>query len=327
MKKLIRRHLMGVRRKMSITALLVLTVFYSFGGLDLYLGLTTPFTPREAKAAYTGTQLKTVEYVLGGGSDAPAAARASAAFLYAGTSWNTVRTTAGTSTVIIKGSGIRARSAYLDVWFQSSTAIDLDDVDVTFAASAGDAPGVDVRVGLPIQSLGTVGNYIDTSGTIPSFTTRADVTGILNRVTNTEWNAGVGVVAGLSVTGPAWSMASIRLVVTYEEDYNSSAHDEIKTVRFPLSSTTAGDTGSKRAVCAAAATCPFTYRAELPDLAAGSDIYSVWFDIRGTNDSATNLRCECNLHVEFCEWCRRSKCGGRRTGHYVQIFDRRSDAD
>lgn len=283
MKKLMRRYLREGRRKLGVASLLFLTVFYSFGGIDLYLGLTTPFAPRDAKAAYTGVRIKTVEYVLGGGSDAPAAAQASAAFLYAGSSWNATRATAGTSTVTILGSGIRARSAYLDVWFQTASVVDLDDIDVTFAASAGDAPGVDVRVGLPLQSSGTVGNYIDNSGTLPAFASHADVTGILNRVTDSEWNAGIGVVAGLTVLGPTWSIASIRLVITYEEDYSTIAHNEVKTVRFPLSSTTAGDTGTKRAICAAAATCPFTYRAELPDLAAGTDIYSVWFELRGMN--------------------------------------------
>ncbi|KKU77407.1 MAG: hypothetical protein UY04_C0058G0002 [Parcubacteria group bacterium GW2011_GWA2_47_7] len=211
------------------------------------------------------TQLKTVEFMLGGGSDATAAARTTTQFIYAGNSWNIDRTTAGTSTVVIQGSGIRVRSAYLDTHFQISTAIILRDVDVTFSASAGDAPGVDVRVGRPLQGGG---NLIQTSGAVQTFSVVSDVSGILNRITSVEWNAGIGVLAGLSATGPSWSLAGMKLVITYEEDVSLVGHDEVKTVRFPLDSTEIGDTGSRQATCAAAATCAFDYRAELPDLAS-----------------------------------------------------------
>ncbi len=47
---------------------MLFTLFYSFGGLDLYLGLTTPFAPKKVDAAYTGKQLRTIEYLLAGGS-------------------------------------------------------------------------------------------------------------------------------------------------------------------------------------------------------------------------------------------------------------------
>ena len=46
-------------KKGGIFLMIISTVFYSFGGIDLYLGWVTPFHPQTAGAAYTG---KTIEY-------------------------------------------------------------------------------------------------------------------------------------------------------------------------------------------------------------------------------------------------------------------------
>ncbi|HSE35530.1 MAG TPA: hypothetical protein VLB83_05415, partial [Candidatus Paceibacterota bacterium] len=72
---------------------------------------------------------------------------------------------------------------------------------------------------------------------------------------------------------------------TYEQDYSASAHTETKTVRFPLDSTNGTDTGTRQAQCAAAATCSFSYLADIPDAAADADILDVFFEIQGEVDS------------------------------------------
>lgn len=118
---------------------------------------------------------------------------------------------------------------------------------------------------------------------------RANVGSQLSVQTDSDWNNGVDVVAGLSTTGPTTQLNSMKLVITYEQDYSETAHDELKTVRFPLDSTVSGDTGSYRGACAASATCSFGYNANIPDLLSGSNanIESAFFELHAVSDSAT----------------------------------------
>jgi murein DD-endopeptidase MepM/ murein hydrolase activator NlpD len=233
---------------------------------------------------YTGRQVKTVEYVLGGGTNTSSEVTAVAS--YAGSSWNTTKTTAGTASVILAGSNIEVRSAYLEARTIRQTAANITDIDMYFDANPGPNAGNDTRVSSVLQSGA---NYQGSTGLSQWLMTRADVTGLLETQTDSDWSTGVAVVAGLSVTGPSHSASTMKLVITYELDYYPTSHTELKTVRFPLTSTTSGDTGTKRTACAAAATCSFSFNAQIPDLLSGSNanIKSVFFEIHGNTDSGT----------------------------------------
>ncbi len=76
----------------------------------------------------------------------------------------------------------------------------------------------------------------------------------------------------------------MKLVITYEEDYSTTPHTALKTVRFPLRSTTAGDSGTKRSNCAAAATCSFAYLLDLPDRALAEQMHKL--EERSDEDAA-----------------------------------------
>jgi murein DD-endopeptidase MepM/ murein hydrolase activator NlpD len=241
----------------------------------------------DAAFSETGTTesvetIRTVEYALGGGSDG--GSRISAAIVYTGSSWNATKGSAGTISVVIPGTGIQVRNAYLEARIVAATSTTLTDVDMTIDANPGPNAGTDGRVSPVIQ-----GTYYATSGLSYWVMARANVTSQLSIQSDSDWNSGVAVVTSLSVTGPTTQLNSMKLVVTYEQDYSDTPHNELKTVRFPLSSTISGDTGTKRTACAGAATCSFTYSAQIPDLINGdtANIESVFFEIHATTDSAT----------------------------------------
>lgn len=227
-------------------------------------------------------QLKTIEYVLGGGSDDTS--RASTAFVYAGSSWNATKGSAGTVSIAIPGTGIQVRNAYVETRISASTATNMTDVDMTFDATPGPEAGTDGRVSPVVQ-----GTYMETSGQGYWMMVRAPVGSQLSIQSDSQWNAGVAVVSGISVTGPSVQLTSMKLVITYESDYVESAHDEVKTVRFPLDSTVSGDTGTKQSACSASATCSFAYTANIPDLLDSDtgNIESVFFELHGVSESAT----------------------------------------
>ena len=218
--------------------MIISTVFYSFGGIDLYLGWVTPFHPQTAGAAYTGKQLRTIEYILGDGSENTV--RASGVISYAGSSWNASKAAASTKSIVIEGSGIRIVSAYLDASFQITTSVNLTALDVFFDAQKSASAGSDVRVTELAANTAFAGTGL--SGYIRG---THDVTSFFATTTDANWSAGVGVVAAASSTfsgAASRALTTIKLVLTYEQDVSTVSHNEVKTVRFPLASSVAGDT-------------------------------------------------------------------------------------
>lgn len=268
-------------QRAGIFLMIISTIFYSFGGLDLYLGLATPFAAKQADAAYTGKQLRTIEYILGDGSENTA--QGSGVISYAGSSWNTTKATAGRKSIVIEGTGIRVVSAYLDASFQITTSVNLTALDVFFDAQKSASAGSDVRVGELAANTAYAGTGL--SGYIRG---THDVTSFFATTTDANWSAGVGVVAAASSTFSAASsrsLTTIKLVLTYEEDVSTVSHSEVKTVRFPLASSAAGDTGTRQTQCGAAATCAFTYTANIADAVADADILDVYFELHAQVDS------------------------------------------
>ncbi len=265
-----------------------------------------PFELKKAEAAstYSGKTLRTVEYTLGSGAGTGATqtgtdnlantARVSGTRIYAGTSWNVTKATAGLKPVFLFGSGIRVVSAYLDYSAYASTTAGTDLTNVSFSVDVG--PGPASSTDSYIDNYGRSGNIImDDNGTTGGgymFRARADVTSFFDTQTDSQFNSGVNVVASVALVGPSYTLSTMKLILTYEEDYSTTAHDESKTVRFPLSSTGSGtngaaDKGSKQEACAAGSTCAFTYTATMPDLKVNADILDAWFEISYMNPGGT----------------------------------------
>jgi hypothetical protein len=238
--------------------------------------------------------LRTVEFVLGSGAGTGSAQtgvdaitgalrRASDVNVYAGSAWNSTKGTAGTKTIRIPNTGIRVVSAYLDVKADIATAVSTTDIELALDVNPGPQAGIDVEVSSMVRS----GNIYDQSGlSSPILTAKADVTSFFQTQTDNEWNTGIAVVGMLSVFGPTWSGGTMKLIITYEQDYSTAAHTELKTVRFPLDSTATGDVGSRATSCGVGATCSFKYQMDLPDLATTSDIVDSWFEIAYVDDGA-----------------------------------------
>lgn len=270
-------------RPLGAFVLCLFVLILSFGGLDGLLGMRSWFSPDDARAAYTGKTMRTVEYLLGGASDNTA--RGDDVLAYAGGSWNAVKATAGTKPIVIEGSGIRVVNAYLDVGFIIAGNADIADLSVFIDVDESSSQGTDAPVGEEMATL-----PLQSSGLSSYFRSTHDVTAFFDRQTDAMWAAGVGVVAGLQVDMSGAvnrSLSTIKLVITYEQDYSATAHTETKTVRFPLDSTNGTDTGTRQAQCAAAATCSFSYLADIPDATADGDILDVYFEIQGEVDSTT----------------------------------------
>lgn len=279
-----KRSVFAVVRGAAASVLMFMLVFGSI--LDIAF-FAPAAQPKKAEAAYTGKYLRTVEYTLGSGAgmglgeagiDNPASARASDANIYAGSSWNITKSTAGLKTIKLDGTNIRVVSAYLDTTALITTSVNVTDVEVALDVRPGIQPGVAVEL-TPVTRNGTANIYAGMTGEALAFKTRADATALFQTQTDAEWASGLSVVGMLSITGPAWTNATMKLVVTYEEDYSTSAHNATKTVRFPLRSTGAGDDGTRQTACTSGSTCAFAYYANLVDLATTSDIYDVWFEV------------------------------------------------
>ncbi len=271
----IRRRARRVLRTSGIFFLTLLTIFYSFGGLDFYLGLMTPFAPREAEAAYTGKHLRTVEFILGGGTEA--SSRATTLLTYFGSATSTTKGPAGTMPVKIQGSSIEVKSAYIDVAYVIASQTNITNEDVTIDVGGSSSGGTDARVA---ELVGA--SLYAQSGAFTSYVRHQyDVTSFFDRQSDASFNAGIPVVASVAVTGPTRSLTTLRLVVTYEQNYSASVHTETKTVRFPLASTAASDRGTRGTVCAAATTCTFLATSTIPDAALDADIVSVYVEMHG----------------------------------------------
>jgi len=248
--------------------------------------------------------LRTVEYVLGAGAGTNAGQtgtdilttpqRASDANMYAGTSWNATKATAGTKNIVLSGSGIQVVSAYLDVTAGLITAVDVSDLELALDVSPSQGAGWDTPVS-PMRRNGVTYLVTDNSGlSSPVLTAKADVTSLLQIQSDSDWNSGVAMVGMMSVVGPTWVNATMKLIITYEENYSLTPHTETKTVRFPLRSTVTTDSGTRAASCAAATTCSFRYSVELPDLANTADIQDVWFELSYVEDGVATATVSIN---------------------------------
>lgn len=288
-----KRSTLAVLRGTLTSVLLIVLSLGSFADLLFFSPLAQP---KRAEAAYSGKTLRTVEYVLGGGAgtgqfktgtDNNASARASDTNLYAGSSWNTTKSSAGTKTIKINGTSIRVVSAYVDTTALITTSVNVTDVEIALDVSPGMRPGVDVEL-TPVARNGTANIYAGMTGEALAFKTRTDATALFQNQTDANWASGLSVVGMLSITGPAWTNATMKLIITYEEDYTTVAHNATKTVRFPLRSTGAAtDDGTRQSACTSGSTCAFTSYAHTVDLATTSDIYDVWYEVEYVDVDST----------------------------------------
>jgi len=266
-------------------------------------------SPSYSAATYTGKHARTVEYVLGCSgssydcSDNPGTARSDNQQVWAGTSWSTTSTTtsgcgsgAGCKNVVIEGSGIDVRNAYLDLQFIRESLVDVINIGMTMDVEGGPNPGVGVRVAEEATAItqdtgtGTLSGYMRSVH---------DVTAFFDRQSDSAFNSGLDVVASVAIDFAAAGnrrLTTLKLVVTYEQDYSTTSHNETKTVRFPLDSTTSGDTGTKQAQCATTTTCDFDYNANIPDATQDSDILDVFFEVTAETDSATASTIEVEIN-------------------------------
>lgn len=274
--------------KYAAPLVIVGVIVLEAGGAALFSAIGVRFGARTAEAVYTGKHIRTVEYLLGGGTDATT--RGDDVQAYAGSSWNTAKASAGVKNVVIEGSGIRVLAAYLDVSFMKITgaADDTLDIGVTIDVEGSSSQGTDANVD---EEKGTLVTDAGTGDLTHYVRSTHDVTAFFDRQTDAMWNAGVGVVASVRVdfTASSRSLTQTKLVLTYEQDYSSTAHTETKTVRFPLDSTAGSDTGSRTTTCIGGATCSFAYFANIPDAVADGDILDVFFEVQGLADTNAAL--------------------------------------
>jgi hypothetical protein len=229
-------------------------------------------------------QLRTVEFVMASSSDNTV--RGDNVLVYAGSSWGTTKALAGPKNVILEGSGIRVVDAFLEVSYMISGTVNVNHETILMDVEGSSSQGADTQVGQSISAAGV----FNSSGLGGYVRSTHNVTALFDRQTDAQWNSGLNVYAGVQIdfSGTANRiLTTAKLIITYESNYSLVPHNEVKTVRFPLDSTVAGDTGTKQTQCAAAATCGFSYTAVIPDAVSDADIIDVHFDISGEVDSAT----------------------------------------
>ena len=248
----------------------------------------------EEAAAPVQKSLRTVEFALGGGAGSAVSQtgtdannsnpRASDLNVYAGTSWNSTRGTAGRKTVQIPGTGIRVLSAYVDFTTQMTSAANVTDIELALDVGQGMASGTDYDLNPVIANTGNAYIWNANSSVTGMISAKADATMLFQHQSDANWNAGVSILGEASVVGPTWNMSTMKLVITYEEDFSATPHTALKTIRYPLRSTTAGDSGTKNTDCTVG-TCSFRYAMDLPDLATTSDIVDAWFEVSYVDDA------------------------------------------
>lgn len=277
-----------------LTMILLMALFLvSTGGGDVLFAIVHPLKAKSAEAAATtyGKELRTAEFVLGGGSDNTP--RATGIIAYAGTSsWATVKpvlTTDG-DTIKLLGTGIDIISAQLDVSyeFSTTTAASVTEnkiyIDVEGSATQGfDTPVNNANGATPLAVMATASGY---SRTIH------DVTSFFNRQADAVFNNGVHVLVGVGPTLTTGNrmLTTAKLIITYEVDIDPTITQLVKTVRLPLASSgVAGNKGTRTTVCAAAATCPFTFdTTAIRDLTADANIIDAHIEFYAYHAGAVN---------------------------------------
>jgi hypothetical protein len=263
--------------KILTTILLMALFLVTTGGAEFFSALAHPLSARSAEAAATsyGKELRTAEFVLGGGSDTTV--RASGVIAYAGaTAWATIKPVLATGGDVIKllGTGIHVLSAQLDVSYEfpyTAAATVTENkvyVDVEGSTSQG--------VNTPVNGANGTSPLAIMAGSTGYLRTIHDVTSFFGVQSDAAFNSGVHMLVGVAPTLTAGNRAltTAKLLVTYEVDIDPAIPLLVKTVRLPLASSgVAGNTGTRTTVCAAGATCPFTFDTSvIRDLSADANI-------------------------------------------------------
>lgn len=227
-------------------------------------------------------QTRTVEYVLGGGTDD--VARASNSLVYFGN--NSISASPTMLPVQLFGSKIKVVNAYVDVSFIMATSASAQTTnDITILGSSIGTNGSQNDIILQEDA----GSQLISSarGITGYYHGQHNVTSLFAEETNdATWNSGgVQVKFGIKTIHSAGNrtLTSMKLVVTYETDFNLSWHDEVKTVRIPLQSVES--IGTRATPCTMGSDCNFTYSRSIPDLAS---IISSHFEVTAQMDGTVN---------------------------------------
>src|SRR3989338_2264528 len=174
-------------------------------------------------AAYSGKHLRTVEFVLGGGAGSEAmqtgtltTSQTDDVNIYAGSAWDTTKGSAGTKTITIPGTGIKVLSAYLDTTFNTITSANVTDLELALDVSPGLNAGFDTTLDA-VGENSTALRYRETSGQEGIINAKADATALFQTQTDSQWNSGLSIVGMLSVDGPTINLATMKLIITYEQ--------------------------------------------------------------------------------------------------------------
>ena len=258
--------------------------------------------------AFTGStvtdqdrQIKTVEYSFGNSS--VATSTVGATFYATDVGFGTTSAW-GTSTPGAASNGFNfqlhgSNINIVDAWIEfraitaSNTSYSVSNIAMglsTCAVSCGSAP---VYQALPLLGLpATVFHTIQT-GEHNIIYARADATAALHSFSSDQWQNGIENILRVAPVSPVIVNQTAKLFITYESDYSTTAHTEVKTVRFPLNATSTGDSGSRSSALAAGTAQAFEYLANIPDAVADSNILDVHFELHAqvshgsTNGSMT----------------------------------------
>ncbi len=251
---------------------------YTYEANIISITYTTKF---EIKPDPIPRQTRTVEYILGGGSDNTA--RASLSTQYFGD--NSIGVSPTMLSLQAIGSNVKVASAYIDLSFYISATAAQTTNEMTLTGTISGVGGTVSDVYLHENS----GSQLISSGNGNTgyYHGQHDVTSLFGKQNDDGyWNRGdVQVMFGISTnlsTGNR-TLTSMKLVVTYETDFTLSWHDEIKTVKIPLQSS--DSLGTRSATCARLASCNFTFSKSLPDMV---NVVSAYFEMTSSADGTTN---------------------------------------
>lgn len=228
---------MGVRAKKAVAAFqAAILVLVSTGAFLVFFPLRT------ARAA-PGDQIKTVEYYLG--------QRADPNPLAAGTAWSP-----GATQVRLPETGLSVRSAWLDLHVQAPATPSSDVTSISMVLNGQDYSVVN-------------GRYTTQSGESCILWVSADVTAAFTSFTNPY-----SVTPAVTIYGATSQGHSLKLFITYV--YDEGSPTQLKTIRYPLASSTTAT--------AAGGTYSVAYNAYIPE--SGMTMRSQWFEISGQAHNA-----------------------------------------
>jgi|GEM_PF-2896236 len=265
---------------------------------------TTSFSPKavvtydvdfsESGTAVPEKQIKTVEYSFGNSNTTN---RISGTTVYAtdagtgGTSaWDTTAPTQADQgiTVKLEGTNIEVKQAWVEFRANATGASSTSDIDMRLSTCVASCTGAPVYRALPVVGSPSTVFYVVNTGETYLFEIKGDAVGAFEGISDLQWSTGVETILQFAHISSSINNHTAKLFLTYESDYKTVHHDEVKTVRFPLDSTNGTDTGSRTSVLVTGSTQSFDYNANIPDLDSNSDIYDVYFDIYSQTGSNAN---------------------------------------